>query len=147
MTVSTFLQPNFTTQDPTTYKGSIDGAFAVMMRIATQFAPYATSTDLKVSLLAGALYGSTTGTLTAVAAQQSTAIAAPSSAGATRIDRIAITKASGAVVVITGTPSTGAPAAPAYTSSLLPVAQVLLSTGTTAIDNSLITDERTLYVV
>lgn len=142
---SSYIVTDMTSMDATTYKGAIDANFNVLQRIATMFAPYPSSApDMTVHLMAGAVYN--TATLTEVAAQVSSTIVAPSSANATRIDRIGVTKASGGLVYLGGTPSTAAPSAPVYTSSLLPVCQILLSTGTTAIDNSLITDERTLYV-
>ncbi len=143
MTNSSYLATNFTTQDPTVYKSAIDANFNVLQRIAAQFAPYASSTPaMNVNILPGAVYN--TATLTQTAVQTSSTISAPG-AGLTRIDRLAVTKSSGGLVYIGGTAST-APTAPALCSLYLPVCQILLSTGTTAIDNSLITDERTLYV-
>lgn len=144
MTTSSFYQTDFTADDPSQYKAAIDGNFSVLKRIAALFAPYgSTVPDMTVNVSAGAVYN--TATLTEVAKQTSSTIVAPSSANAQRIDRIAVTKASGGMVVLPGTAST-APAAPVYTSSLIPVCQILLSTASTSINNSMITDERTLYV-
>lgn len=207
--VATFELPYSTganVNDATTYKGRIDGDFAVLARIAGMFAPHANSTpDMRVYLDAGyvfdgtnltevgaitsgtvtngstsvAITGSvagisgtmlvsgpgipngTTGTISgstvtlsnAVSGlvtspqtnaplkfmQRTAAITAPVSNS--RIDRIVIDAATGAVSVITGTASP-TPSAPAITAGKIPVAQVLLTSATTAITNSMITDER-----
>lgn len=71
--------------------------------------------------------------------QISPAIVAPVSNP--RIDRIVVSAATGSVSVITGTPA-GSPVAPALTAGVLPVAQVLMQTSSTAILNTMITDER-----
>lgn len=143
MTTAKFVQPDYTAQNSTVYKGSIDAGFAVAARIIDQFAPRAQDTpDMTVRLDAGYVFTGTT--LTTVAAQNSTTITAP--VGNPRIDRIVIDRFTGVVSVITGTPA-GSPTAPAITSGKVPVAQVLLQPSTTAIQNSQITDERALNAV
>ena len=144
VTNSSYITTNMTTMDPTTYKSAIDANFNVIQRIATMFACYPSSVPaMNVNLLPGAVLNGVTLTTTAV--QTSSTITAPSSANAQRIDRVMVSKASGGLLYVTGTASS-APAAPAISSGYLPVAQILLSTATIAIDNSLLTDERTLYV-
>lgn len=107
-------------------------------RITGAFAPHEAATpNMTVVLDPGAVMSGTT--LTEKAQQSTATIAAPVSNP--RIDRIVIDAATGMVSVIAGTEAVS-PAPPALTSGKLPVAQVLLATTTTAITNSMITDER-----
>lgn len=71
--------------------------------------------------------------------QRTAAITAPVSNS--RIDRIVVDRITGAVSVITGTPG-ATPTVPTLTTGVIPVAQVLLTSSTTAISNSMISDER-----
>lgn len=146
MTVSSYYQTNMTTNDPTTYKGSIDGNFSVLGRTGAMFSPYAISSspNMTIKVGAGAIFKSTGPTLIEVAAQTSTTISAPSSNP--RIDRVIFSRIDGTIAVVTGTPST-APSAPAITSSYLPICQIYLTSTMTSITNAAITDERTLYVL
>lgn len=137
MSVATFLQTAFTTQDPTTYKSSIDGNFSVLTRTAAMFAPHAQSSpNMTVKVDAGHIFS---GTLLEVAAQSSGTITAPVTHD--RIDRVVIDAISGTVSVVAGTENTS-PVPPAIPAGKIPVAQVLLHTTTTTITNTLITDER-----
>ncbi len=138
MTVGTFNQTNFTTQDATTYKASIDADIAVMSRLAGPFAPHAQATaNMTVAVDAGAVFGG--GALTPVAAQSTGTFTAPVSNP--RIDRIVINPASGAILTVTGTEA-ASPSPPAIPAGYYPLAQVLLQTSSTAITNTMITDER-----
>ncbi len=209
--VATFAKPFSTganSQDPTTYKGNIDGDMAVLMRLADAFAPHANSTpDMRAYLDPGHVFtgttltevgADTTGTVTnastSVAITGSTAgisgtmlvsgpgipanttatiagstvtlsqaasglavspqtnaplrfmqrtgvITAPGSNS--RIDRVVVDRITGVASVITGTPGV-TPAVPALTAGVAPIAQILLTSATTAITNSLIYDERDL---
>ena len=209
--VATFGKPLSTgvnVQDPTTYKGLIDGDMAVLMRVGDSFAAHANSTpDMRVYLdpghvftgigltevgadtvgtvtngstsvsITGSVAGisgtmlvsgpgipagttatisGTTVTLSQAAAglasspqtsaplrfmQRTAAITAPVSNS--RIDRVVVDRITGVASVITGTPG-ASPAVPALTVGVAPVAQVLLTSSTTAITNSMITDERDL---
>ncbi|TAN76891.1 MAG: discoidin domain-containing protein [Magnetospirillum sp.] len=138
--VSTYLQPDHTSQTGATYKTALDDAASVHHRLAGAFAPHAqTSPNMTVRLDAGAILHGIT--LTEVADQSSGTITAPSSHP--RIDRVVVDRLTGAVSVITG--SEGAsPTVPAITTGKCPVAQVLLQTSSTAITNGMITDERDL---
>ncbi len=130
--------PDFTSQTASVYKANIDAGFAVADRLAWAFAPHEQATpDMTVRLEAGALFDGTA--LTERAAQSTGTIAAPTTDP--RIDRVVIDEASGVVSVITGAEDPS-PTAPALTSGKLPVAQVSLTTSTTEITNSDITDER-----
>ena len=138
MTVATFNQTNFTTQDATTYKASIDADISVMYRLAGPFAPHAQATaNMTVAIDPGAVFGG--GALTPVAAQTTGTFTAPVSNP--RIDRIVINPASGAILTVTGTEA-ASPSPPAIPSGYYPLAQVLLQTSSTAITNTMITDER-----
>ena len=61
--------------------------------------------------------------------------------GNPRIDRVVIDRFTGSLSVLTGTPA-AAPVPPAVTTGNVPVCQILLQTGSTAITNSMLTDER-----
>jgi hypothetical protein len=141
MTTATFVQPNNTAQDPTTYKGSIDASFAALVGIAGQFAPHQqTAANMTVVVDAGSVLNGTV--LTSKAQQSTGVIAAP--ATNPRIDRVVVDTANGTVSVITGTEN-ATPVAPALTTGKAPVAQVLLQTTSNSITNSMITDERNFY--
>jgi hypothetical protein len=136
--VGTFDQPDFQTDTGTAYKTAIDNSIAVVGATAAQFAAHEQSSpNMTVRVDAGKLLAGTT--LTSVAAQSTGTITAPVTNP--RIDRIVIDASTGTVSVITGTEA-GSPTAPAITSGKIPVAQVALTTGTTAITNTMITDER-----
>ncbi len=138
MTVSQWLQTNFSSQTSTVYKGAIDGNFAAIKRgYGDMFAPYGSTAAMVVNLDAGHVFNGVT--LTEIGAQASSTITAPVTNP--RIDRIVIDQTTGIYSVITGTPST-APTAPAITAGKCPVAQIALTSLTTSITNSLITDER-----
>jgi len=137
---ATWVDPNFTSQDATTYKASLDGAAKVAKRIVDAFAPHESSPQaMTVTIDAGAVLNGVT--LTEKTAQTTGTITAP--VGNPRIDRVVIDAATGVISVITGTPA-GSPAPPAITSGKLPNCQVLLQTSSTFIGNSMITDERSL---
>ena len=138
MTVATFLQTDFTTQDATSYKAAIDGDVSVMAKLAAPFAPHAQATpNMTVAVDAGTVFGG--GVLTPVASQSTGTVTAPVSNP--RIDRIVINPANGAILTVTGTES-ASPSPPAIPSCYYPLAQVLLQTTSTAITNTMIMDER-----
>lgn len=138
MTVATFNQSDFTTQDATTYKAAIDGGFSVMARLATAFAPHAQATpDMTVAVDAGALLS--WGNVVPVAAQSTAIIAAP--VANPRVDRVVINAGNGVIATVTGTES-ATPTAPPIPAGFLPIAQVLLQPGVTGITNAMISDER-----
>lgn len=142
MTVATFVQPNYTTQTASEYKANLDAAAAVHQRLGGPFAPHAAATpNMTVVLDAGSLRTGTT--LTEKAQQATGTITAPVTNP--RIDRIVIDGSTGVVSVIAGAEA-ASPSAPAIASGKIPVAQVLLQTNSTAITNSMLTDERTAIV-
>lgn len=136
--VAIYSISNYTTQDPATYKAGIDSNSRVAQRIVDAFAPHQqTSPVMTVRLDAGAIF--TGASLVEVAAQSTGTITAPVTNP--RIDRVVCNLITGAVSVITGAEN-ASPVAPAITAGNFPVAQVALTTGTTSITNSIITDER-----
>lgn len=138
MTAATFVQPNRTTDSGSVYPANIDAAIRVLARLGQAFAPHEQSTpDMTVRVDAGFLFD---GAMSEIAAQSTGTLVAPVSNP--RIDRVVIDPTTGAVSVVTGTEA-ASPAAPAVPEGLLPLCQVLLATSTTAIANSIITDERT----
>lgn len=144
MAVGTWVDPDFQTQTGTTLKTNYDNAHAVAKRFANAYAPHEDATpDMTVRLEAGYVFDPVTRTLTEKAAQSTTTITAPTTNP--RIDRVVVDQLTGTVSVITGTEA-ASPSAPAITQGKIPIAQVLLNDdpATTAIDNSLITDERVL---
>lgn len=135
--------PDYTTDDAATYKAKIDGNAAVVARIGAAYQAYANSTpNMTVKVAAGALL--VAGAVVENAIQTTGTITAPVSNS--RIDRVVIDSTTGVVSVITGT-SGVSPSAPALTAGKLPVAQVLLTSASTAITNSMITDERAMSAV
>lgn len=98
--------------------------------------------DMTVRLEAGGLLVG--GSYTAVAAQSTSAISAPSTNP--RIDRIVIDEETGAVSIVAGTEA-ASPSAPAVPSGKIPVAQVALTVGMAGIFNTDITDERPGFVL
>jgi len=145
MTVATFLQTDYATQTGTVYPLAIDADFAVASHIITCFAPHeAASPDMTVVLNAGSLFIPSSATLVTQPQQITGTITAPVTNP--RIDRVVIDATTAVVSVITGAENVS-PVAPALTVGVVPVAQVLLGTGTTAITNSLITDERTFLTL
>ena len=140
MTVGQFLQTNYTTQTGTSYPLAIDADWAVATRLIDNFAPHAQATpNMTVALDAGHLFNGAS--LTEVAAQSTGTITAPVSNP--RIDRVVIDRVSGVVSVVTGAEA-ASPSPPAIPAGKAPVAQVLLQTTSTAIANSMLTDERDL---
>lgn len=138
MPVASFLPTDFTTQDSTTYKAAIDGNGSVLARLAAAFAPSQQATpNMTVAVDAGALLS--WGNVVSIAAQSTAVITAPVSNP--RIDRVVIDVGNGVIATVTGTES-ATPTAPAIPSGYLPIAQVLLQTSSTAITNTMITDER-----
>lgn len=139
MTVATFNTPNNTTMTGTQYLAAVDGAVAVLAGVAAQFAPHQqSSANMTVVVDAGAVLNGTT--LTSKAQQSTGVITAPTN-GTQRIDRVVVSSSTGNVSVITGTQS-NSPAVPSLITGNFPVAQVLLLANSTAISNSMITDER-----
>ena len=136
--VGTFDQPDYELDTGTLYKTSIDNSIAVMARLAAAFAPHQkTPADMTIEIDAGDLW--VAGALVTKAMQTATIEAAHLTLP--RIDRVVIDAITGIYSVIKGTAGEG-PSAPAITSGKLPICQVLVDHGTTAIINSLITDER-----
>lgn len=144
MTVSTFLQPDNTTQTGSAYKGAIDAAVHVHHRIAGAFACHQQdgnspdAPDMTVVVDAGAL--ARPGLPPLEVAQQSTsALTAPS--GNPRYDIVYIDNSNGAVGVATGAEA-ASPSDPAVPAGKTAKGRVRLTVGMTEITNADIDDLR-----
>jgi hypothetical protein len=128
-----FNQPNTGSPFPT-----LNGDLTVLARLAAAFAPHETAPpSMAVTLDAGALL--VAGTPTEVKAQTSPTIAPPVTNP--RIDRVTINPSTGLLTITAGTEAAN-PVAPAVPAGQLPVAQLRLDVGMTAITNARIKDER-----
>lgn len=142
MTVAKFTQPDYTAQSGAQYPSNIDAAIAVHHRLAGAYAPHSAVTpNMTVVVDAGAMLSN--GTLVENGQQTTATITAP--ATNPRIDRVVIDAITGTVSVITGAEA-ASPSAPAIPSGKIPVCQIALAVSTTAITNSLLTDERAMLV-
>lgn len=138
MTVATPVLPNFTTQAPSTYKATLDGAALASSRAGFAFAPHEQATpDMTVRIDAGFLLNPR-GSFAGVSAQTVSGFTAPASQS--RIDRVVLAPSTGVASRVAGTEGSGSP--PALPTGRLPLAQIVLQPGTTAITNSMIADER-----
>lgn len=143
--VTTFTQPDFTSQSGAAYKANIDGAIAALARLAALFAPHQQATaDMTVRLNGGTIFNPVTLARSTVAAQSTGTITAPS--GDPRYDIVYVDRESGAVGVATGSES-ASPADPAVPSGKVPVARVRLTVGQTEIVNADIDDVRDLFAL
>src|SRR3990167_4631916 len=142
MGVQTPVQPDYSSQSGTVYPTNIDKALAVLKEVGDQFAPYQdTGSNLQALVAAGRAL--VAGALVSQAVQTVTGFTATSATE--RIDRIVLDMTTLAASRVAGTES-AAPAAPAIPASTLPCCQIgPFTTSTTAIVNSMITDERVLW--
>ena len=141
--VSTYAQPDHTSQTGSQYKTALDNATAVHHRIAGPFAPRektGATSEMQVILDPGAVFDGAD--LVEVGEQSSGAIAVPTTNP--RIDRIVIDRATGSLSRIEGSEA-ASPVPPTVPPGKLPVARVSLITGMVDITNGDITDERTLW--
>lgn len=144
--VSTFTQPDQSTQTGSTYKEKIDGAIAVHHRMAGAFACHQNNAgspdaaDLTVRMDAGALFDGVT--LTEVAAQSTAALTAPASNP--RYDIVYYDRATGAIGVATGSEA-ASPSDPAVPSGKIPAARIRWTAGMTEITNDDLDDLRVSY--
>lgn len=137
--VTKFQQPDFTGQDAATYKSSIDNSIAMLAQLAKQFAPREMATPaLGITVEEGILSDGTH-----VAAQNVAGIGAPSANP--RIDRIyydmnlrSFQRAVGA--------EASSPVAPSLPFGSIPIAQIYLTVGMTAIRNADIMDDRSFML-
>lgn len=145
MTVATFRQPNYTSDEGTAYPLGIDAAFSVLRRLAGGFAPHeqnvgSPAPDLTIAVDAGHIW--TGFALTEIAQQSVSGFTIPVSG--TRIDRVVLDPLTGVASRIAGTAAVGSPSAvpPAITHGKLPICQVTITSTDTVITNDMIVDER-----
>ncbi|HEV8015203.1 MAG TPA: hypothetical protein VGP48_06700 [Stellaceae bacterium] len=133
--------------DPTSYKGKIDGDFAVVQRVADAFAPKpASPAAMSVAIDPGFVVATGPSGLQSIVelGVQSVTIAAAPGAPNNRIDLVVIDDGTGIASVIAGAPA-GTPAAPALTPGKKQIAQIAVPNGTSAIANANITDLRAVW--
>ena len=138
MTVSTFVQTNFTIQLPAVYKANIDAAIAALAQLAADFAPHEQAVpNMTVLVDAGNLRVG--GQLIGLTQQVTGTLVAPSVNP--RIDRLALRESDGILTVFTGVEN-AVPVAPIYPLGYIPVASLAMTLGMSVIGNAIITDDR-----
>jgi len=136
----TYEEPNYGTDSPDVYKGKIDQNAAAHNLVTGQFAAHeAAAPDMTVIIDAARVSDGVS--VTVVAQQTTSVITAPVTNP--RIDRVVIDALTGVYSIVTGTEAVS-PVAPDITAGNNACCQIALATSTTAITNSLITDERVL---
>lgn len=146
MAERTFTQPDRSTQSGSAYRDNIDNAIFVLGQLGQAFAPHEKATpDLTVLVDAAKFFlpGDS-----GVKSQNQQTVSGFTATGANlRIDRIVYDEITGAASRIAGTES-ASPSPPGLTPGKRPICQVgPFTTSTTAITNSMITDERAVCVV
>jgi len=136
MTVSSFVQPNFTTQTATQYKTNIDNSIAVLAEVAGQFAPREAATPaMSVVISDGMLMDGSV-----ISAATVSGIGAPSTNN--RIDRIYLDLADKTFKRKNGVEA-ASPVPPVLDIGVYPICQILVRPGAMSLRNSDIIDERT----
>jgi len=136
-----FAATNSTSQSWSNWQGGLDSALAALSFVAAPFQPTVTGADMVVHIAAGVI--TTGGGITSVAAQTVTLGAAPASPNS-RIDLVVVDRITGAASVIAGTAANPG-VAPAVAAGKLPVAQMTVAAGTTALTNTMGADIRTTW--
>lgn len=139
MPVATFNQTNFTTQDPTTYRGDNDGNWAVAANIVDAFAPHAATATNMTVVVDGGIISQAGSVPTPVAQQISAVLAAP--VNNPRNDIVYVDGITGAMGVATGTEA-AAPADPGIPAGKVAIARLTMTVGMASITNGIITDLR-----
>lgn len=141
MTVATFNQTDYTTQDSATYKANIDADINVLAKLGQMFAPHSAGNNSMYAEIDPGILTFPDGSNATHSSHILGAFNAPTG-GNNKIDLITI-PANGLLNanIIEGTPAAN-PSPPACPAGNLPIAQVFLSTGMNAILNSNITDVR-----
>lgn len=139
MSVSEFVQPDFTTQTAAQYKSAIDNSIAVLAEAGRQFAPREMATPgMGVAIEAGLLMDGSV-----IMGTNVTGIGAPTTHP--RIDRIYLDLNDRTYHRVVGAES-ATPAPPALPFGVFPICQFIIETDDTAIVNAMITDERTFVM-
>lgn len=141
MTAKTYTPPDSSSQSGTAYKNNIDSAIAVLAELARAFAPHEKAVPDLTVLVDGGRYF-VTGAI--VAQNQQTVSGFTATASTQRIDRVVVDEVTGVASRVAGAES-ASPVAPAFPAGKRPVCQIgPFTTSTTAITNSMITDERVI---
>lgn len=138
MATGTFGQPDYTSDDATTYKTKLDVAVAIVARMAAKFAVHENGTpDMHVVVDPGPVFDGST--LTEKAAQTLGPVTAPTTNP--RIDRVVIDQVDGTASIVTGSEA-ASPSPPAIPAGKFPLAQISLVVSQSSILNLDISDER-----
>lgn len=138
--VSKYTATDHTSDTASNYKTYIDGNFAALSKVGNDYAPYETSpTTMTIKIAAGRFQ--TGSTLVENSEQTTGTITAPSSNP--RIDLVHIDSTTGTIGVTTGSEA-ASPSRPSLPTGKIPIAEIWLTTSTTSITNSDITDIRPL---
>lgn len=138
MTIAKFVQPDFTSQNPSVYKSNIDASISSLARLGAGFSVFAQDTpNMTVKVRPGAVYNSVTGGY-AASDEQTTAVLPTSSLS--RIVRLYIDSTGTVGLSIGGAAVT--PVVPNYPVGVLPIGKVTIPGGATSILDSYIEDER-----
>ncbi|AXC34255.1 hypothetical protein P7I17_gp01 [Escherichia phage Halfdan] len=139
MSVSEFVQPDFTTQTAANYKSAIDNSIAVLAETGRQFAPREMATvGMGIAIEAGLLMDGSV-----IMGTNVTGIGAPSANP--RIDRVYLDLNDRTYHRVVGTEA-ATPTPPAIPFGVFPICQISLEPDDTAILNAMITDERTFVM-
>ena len=136
-----FAPTNCTLQSWANWQAGIDSDLAALSFVAAPFQPTVTGADMVVHIAAGVI--TTAGGITAVAAQTVTLAAAPASPNS-RTDLVVVDRITGAASVVAGTAANPG-VAPSVAAGKLPVAQMIVAAGTTALTNAMGADIRTTW--
>lgn len=137
MTVATFVQPVFTSQDAATYKAAIDASVNVVGKTAGAFAPHEAATPAMSVVVDG---GAIQDDVILVTKTAQTVVITAADATNPRIDRVVLDSA-GVASAVAGT-AAPSPSVPAIPSGKTALCQIAVGAAVTTILNSNITDER-----
>lgn len=141
--IAPFTQTDFTSQTAAQYKANIDACIALLGDTASDFSCHENNPQaMNIVILGGAvLWGSQ---VVKFGGQTTSTITAPGSNS--RIDRVVLDPVTGVASVVTGV-SSASPVAPAMPFNKVPLCQVLLTSVSTVISNSMITDDRSFITL
>ncbi|MAF35841.1 hypothetical protein CL622_01840 [archaeon] len=140
MSVTTFLQPNVSSQSPTVHLTAIDDAIAVLAGKAAEFAVHeSASTAMSIQVDSGQLFDEINLALTTKNSQTNSFVAPSANP---RNDIVYIFRNTAVSSIVTGAEA-ASPSDPTMVSSAIPLARVRLTVGMTEITNNDIDDLRT----
>lgn len=143
MSIGQFIQPDHTSQNGINYKINIDNSIALTERFNNWFAPHEQTNSPNMTIRIESGFKIVNGSVVNVPAQDSILFSAP--INNSRIDRVGIDLINNQLVYLTGAESPN-PVPPEYLDDIIPICQISLSVGQTAIENVHLIDERVFFV-